>query len=1267
MKVQKTTFLQKQLMLLLFLFSAGAFAQAPTFSNYAPSVVTHRTPVTITGSGFTGVTSVKFNNVSATSFTVVSATSIKAVLPEITAIAAGTTGTVSVSVVKSGTTTTASSRLSYVAPAATPSNARVSRIVTNYNGYYVSSAATTNPALMPDNSHSLMAFTYNGTQYSTGPTSEVGSVLGGANAATTGAYTQGNFRALPINNIAGNAGGSTSSDPNLIILGKQIDGSANTAVPTATNVRGLTVRDVLIDGIRGLDLGTGVTNLPSSSVLSFQASNIISGVVDDSTPDIVVSQVASPNENSYDVFCFVDASGNIVGRPVQINIYNVAPVGTYKMDLFTLPGGTPLATATVNGTTRIGDTRDIRLVAYRLADFGITEANRTEAVQFVVMPSGTSDPAFMSYNRNSFQIPAPEIRTQPSSVAVCPGPGTSASFTVTLESTAVGTENPTFVWEKDGVVLQNGNGISGATTATLTVSPVTAGSAGEYTVVVSNASGAVRSMPATLNTVLVSATSTTGTSCSNAAADSFVEVGAAGLNTRYQWYAATSATNNTNGTLIPGATTARYAPVVPVNTTHYYYAKAYPNGFECAAVTSPVLEYRMNGVAAGTANGATTICAGNSVQLTLSNAMGNIQWEKSATGTGNWVNVTGGLGANTNTYSTDLLSTTTYFRAKVTFAECEPTYSNSVKVTVNETTNWTGAVDIYWNTPGNWSCGTVPTIFTKVFIPAAPANQPNVIGLTGRAKDITVQNGARVTVLTAGSLQVVNNINVATGGFFTVENNASLIQDNSAIANTGVIKVNRNTNSLFKLDYTLWSAPVTGQQLQSFSPATLSNRFYEYKFVASPTTSNPNAGTELYSLVDPSVTNFTPAKAFLIRMPNALDGDAAYNAGSATRVFQGVFTGTPINGTVTYPLSQQGARFTAIGNPYASPISVTDFYNANNGVLDGQSAIYFWRKKNNTNVSSYASLTMMAYTANTARSRDANNTPTPGYTSGGQMQAPYYAGGNNASWRISQGQGFFVKAKANVANPVITFTNSMRREAPANGDQAFFRTGRSTTSRLWLNLAGNTEDSFSQIAVGYTEGATLGLDYGYDGTQYGENEAVSLYTIAENTKLVIQARPEFTTTDIVPVGFKAATAGNLTIALDHFDGVFEDGQNIYLKDNTTNAVHDLRTGDYAFATEAGTFNDRFEVMYTTEALGTTTPALTANNVIIYKDGSSININAGTAELTDVTVYDVRGRVLFTKSGLNGTTTVVSGLQAAQEVLIVEVNTVKGKVSKKIVF
>ena len=71
--------------------------------------------------------------------------------------------------------------------------------------------------------------------------------------------------------------------------------------------------------------------------------------------------------------------------------------------------------------------------------------------------------------------------------------------------------------------------------------------------------------------------------------------------------------------------------------------------------------------------------------------------------------------------------------------------------------------------------------------------------------------------------------------------------------------------------------------------------------------------------------------------------------------------------------------------------------------------------------------------------------------------------------------------------------------------------------------------------------------------------------------------------------------------------------------------------------------------------------------IVYKDGTSININTGTVEMTDVTLYDIQGRRLYSKSGVNATTTIVSGLQVQSEVLIVEVNTVKGKVSKKIIF
>ena len=73
-------------------------------------------------------------------------------------------------------------------------------------------------------------------------------------------------------------------------------------------------------------------------------------------------------------------------------------------------------------------------------------------------------------------------------------------------------------------------------------------------------------------------------------------------------------------------------------------------------------------------------------------------------------------------------------------------------------------------------------------------------------------SGTSVTVENA----IVNN---AASSNFIVENNANLIQTN-AVANTGSIKVRRNSNPLYRFDYTLWSSPLIGQNLKGFSSAT---------------------------------------------------------------------------------------------------------------------------------------------------------------------------------------------------------------------------------------------------------------------------------------------------------------------------------------------------------------------------------------------------------------------------------------------------------------
>ncbi len=81
----------------------------------------------------------------------------------------------------------------------------------------------------------------------------------------------------------------------------------------------------------------------------------------------------------------------------------------------------------------------------------------------------------------------PAITTDPVSQAVC------LNGSVTFTATASGTPVPTYQWRK------NGTDIPGETGSTLTISPVLAGDAANYDVVVTNACGTATSAPATLS------------------------------------------------------------------------------------------------------------------------------------------------------------------------------------------------------------------------------------------------------------------------------------------------------------------------------------------------------------------------------------------------------------------------------------------------------------------------------------------------------------------------------------------------------------------------------------------------------------------------------------------------------------------------------------------------------------------------------------------------------------------------------------------------
>lgn len=1311
---------------LVLTFCGVAFAQAPTVnsSTLSPTNVTYRTTMTINGTNFvTGNTTVNFYQngstgatVPALSTTVVSANQISVVVPAVIASgSAAATKYFTVSKTVSGSTTSSAAvAYTYTPPALTPAVSTVNRIITNYNNYW-SSTNTSPSSTYPDTQHSLMAFSYNGTLYSTGNDAEITTVLSNSN---TGTYTAGNWRAIPVNNIAGTTPTNATNAANAaiyLVLGGKMDGTLSATVPTAPTVANLTARDVLIDGTRGLGLGTGITNLPSTSPLTFEAGNIIAGKATDAVPDVLVTQIASPTSSAFTTYCFVDASGNIVGKPVEINMSSINKVGTYYSDFFTLTYGQSYNTAIVNGAGNPGgNTREIRVLAYKLSDFGIDDANRGTVTHFKVLPNGTDDMAFMAYNRDTFTIPAPEITTQPVSKAVCPTQ--TATFSIALTSTSTGTETPVYQWQKNNVAIANGatgNGstISGANTASLTITSVTAADYGIYRCLVTNSSGAALSNGAYLNTLILNATSSEVTTCQGTATQ--LSVTAEGNSPQYQWYSNGTTNSNTGGTAISGATSATYNPAVNAAAvgTKYYYVTAYPSGSPCAAVASsamPVTVYATP--VAGTITQNQTICAGNGVTVTLTGYTGTIQWQKS-TDNSTFTNVTSATSA---TYNTGNLTATTYYRALISSGTCTAVTSavSTVTVTANAVggtlpsvipmcadntpadivlASYTGNV-VRWekSTTANFaspisisststtltgslignitattyvralvqsgSCGSVYSSVAQLKINNTVWNGTSwsngvptitdAVTFTGNytaaanlnACTITVSNGAEVNFPTGFTATVNGYVHVDAGSSFTFHDNAALVQLTDAV-NVGNVVVHKKGNVLYRLDYTLWTSPVAAQNLLAFSPATTATRFYKYK-----------TESDVYAVVTPSTTNFETGKAYLIRMPNA-DNAAGYNTGTGSLQFDGVFTGVPNNGTINVPLSTQGSGYNAVGNPYPSPLNIADFFATNASILDLSNGIYMWRKKNDYTVSSYATVSLAGYVSNPVRG-------------GGSEQSEFFTG-NSSTWTLAQGQGFIVKTSANTGTPNLTFTNSMRRTM-ASASQVFFRQAATNASKLWLNISSG-ENNASQTAVAYIDGATNGMDYGYDAKRFSENNIISLYSVVDNNALAIQARPSFTATDVVKLGFIAPAAGTFTISLDHTEGLFTQGQNIYLKDNVEGVARNITNNSYTFSSEAGTFNDRFEVMYSTSTLSTDNPVITANDVIVYKQNKTVVINSGEVMMNGVTIYDIQGRKVYSRNGINENNTSISDLTAENQVLIIEVSTEKGKVSKRIVY
>ena len=497
---------------------------------------------------------------------------------------------------------------------------------------------------------------------------------------------------------------------------------------------------------------------------------------------------------------------------------------------------------------------------------------------------------------------------------------------------------------------------------------------------------------------------------------------------------------------------------------------------------------------------------------------------------------------------------------------------------------------------GQWDNGAPTTTKTAVFKTSFTSTE-NFI-----ARSVVVENNSSVLISSGHNITLNGALTVKQGSSFTLGNTSNLIQLTNAI-NSGDITVQKSSSMLKRLDYTLWSSPVERQKLLTFSPLTSIGRFYSY-----------NSNTNLYTTVtSPSTTEFSLATGYLIRMPN--------NHPTIATAWKGSFIGVPNNGDVSYKIKdlEIGKPFYLVGNPYPSKLDAKTFVNDNSAFITG--SLYFWRKTNDAKKPSYCTWT------------------TAGFTNNGEDQVSVL---DNF---ISSSQGFFVEALPNAKE--IIFNNAQRSD---NNSNQFFKTQNIVEkNRIWLN-ATSVDGAYSQMLLGYITDATNGVDNGIDG-KYKNDGVIALTSIIDDASYTIQGRSlPFTASDVVALQFMATDAGQYTIAIDHVDGLFENIEAIYLKDEQTSALHNLKTAPYNFTSDAGTFSDRFTIVYQ-NSLDNNQFDQDNNSIILYQQNNQIIINSAKTTLKSLKVFDTLGRVIQEFPSINSNNLAIPAINKNQLIIL----------------
>ncbi|UTN05090.1 T9SS sorting signal type C domain-containing protein [Flavobacterium bizetiae] len=506
----------------------------------------------------------------------------------------------------------------------------------------------------------------------------------------------------------------------------------------------------------------------------------------------------------------------------------------------------------------------------------------------------------------------------------------------------------------------------------------------------------------------------------------------------------------------------------------------------------------------------------------------------------------------------------------------------------------------------------------------------------------TIDPGKILTIPLDKVLTVKENITVGAAGKLLVENGGSLVQTNKNAIYTGAtnsFELQRNSQPVRRQDYTYWSSPVTeasGFTLKKLSPNTDPGKYYRY---------DPATG---WVLIANGALSMKEGVGYIVRAPET-------NSSTVGSIYPASFIGIPNNGDLSFTPTEN--KFNLIGNPYPSSLDAVAFIKKNTGNITG--ALYFWTHNTLPANTDPAQANKYFYTTN-----DYAVFNLTGSVAGGKAAPSDKNSSNIPNGKVGSGQGFFVRGLTNV--PLI-FTNDMRL---GESNSQYFKTTSSTTEKglIWLNFT-NEQGAFKQTLVGYLDDATNDFDNDYDAITFNGNAYVDFYSVNETKKLTIQGRAlPFDNVDKVPLGYRTTIAGNFTISIDHVEGLLNE-QPVFLEDKSTGVIHDLRSSDYTFSTEIGTFTERLILRYKTDkTLGTDDFGNLENGILLSVKNKVINLMSSKEDIKEVSVFDITGKLLYNKKKVGNNELQIQNLQSGNQVLLVKITLENNfTVTKKIIF